>query len=80
MRKSIAVSTILCIVFTVILTVLCAVLSRQILVWMQIPKDISEDAWTYMFIVLLGTGATIFYNIISNILRALATAKHHSIF
>ena len=60
MKKSIAVSTILCIVFTIVLTVLCSALSRQILIWMQIPSDISEDAWTYMFIVLLGTGATVF--------------------
>ena len=75
MKKSIAVSTILCIVFTIVLTVLCAALSRQILIWMQIPSDISEDAWTYMFIVLLGTGATVFYNMISNILRALGDSK-----
>lgn len=75
MKKSIAVSTILCIVFTIVLTVLCAALSHQILIWMQIPSDISEDAWTYMFIVLLGTGATVFYNMISNILRALGDSK-----
>lgn len=32
MKKSIAVSTILCIVFTIVLTVLCAALSHQILI------------------------------------------------
>lgn len=35
------------------------------------PDDISKDAYSYMFVVLIGTGATVFYNMISNILRAL---------
>ncbi len=67
MRQSIAVSTLLCIAFTILLTLICTLLSRQILVWMQVQDDIFQDAWTYMFIVLLGTGATIFYNMISMI-------------
>ena len=75
MRKSIAVSTLLSIAFTVVLTLVCCLLSRQILVWMQIPDDISEEANAYMFVVLLGTGATVFYNMISNMLRALGDSK-----
>ena len=42
---------------------------------MQIPKDISGEAYDYMFVVLLGTGATVFYNMISNMLRALGDSK-----
>lgn len=75
MRKSVAVSTLLSIAFAVILTLVCCLLSRQILRWMQIPADISEEAYDYMFVVLLGTGATVFYNMISNILRALGDSK-----
>lgn len=75
MRKSIAVSTLLSIAFTVVLTFICCLLSRQILVWMQIPADIAEEANDYMFVVLLGTGATVFYNMISNMLRALGDSK-----
>ena len=63
MRKSIAVSTLLSIAFTVVLS------------WMQIPEDISGEAYDYMFVVLLGTGATVFYNMISNMLRALGDSK-----
>ena len=59
MRKSIAVSTILSIVFTVVLTILCCVFSHQILYLMKIPADIYEEAYDYMFIVLLGTGTTL---------------------
>ncbi len=75
MRKSLAVSTLLSIAFAVVLTVICCALSRQILRWMQIPADISGEAYDYMFVVLLGTGATVFYNMISNILRALGDSK-----
>ena len=50
-------------------------LAHQILRWMQIPDDISGEAYNYMFVVLLGTGATVFYNMISNMLRALGDSK-----
>lgn len=75
MRKSIVVSTILSIIFTIILTLICCLLSHEILKWMKIPNDISGEAYDYMFVVLLGTGATVFYNMISNILRALGDSK-----
>ena len=75
MRKSIAVSMILSVIFAVVLTTLCCVLSHQIIRWMKIPADIAEEAYAYMFVVLLGTGATVFYNMISNILRALGDSK-----
>ena len=64
MRKSIAVSMILSVIFAVVLTTLCCVLSHQIIRWMKIPADIVVEAYAYMFVVLLGTGATVFYNMI----------------
>lgn len=75
MRKSVAVSTILSIAFTVVLTLLCCLFAHEILYLMQIPADISDEAYDYMFVVLLGTGATVFYNMISNMLRALGDSK-----
>ena len=58
-----------------VMTVIVCLMTRQILVWMQIPDDIAEEANAYMFVVLLGTGATVFYNMISNMLRALGDSK-----
>lgn len=75
MRKSIAVSTLLSFAFTIILTLICCLLSHKFLQWMKIPSDISKEAYEYMFVVLLGTSATVFYNMISNILRALGDSK-----
>lgn len=75
MRKSIAASALLSVSFTVLLTLVCCLLSHPILNWMHIPKDIYDQAYDYMFAVLLGTAATVFYNMISNILRALGDSR-----
>lgn len=75
MRKSISVSLILSVLFTVVVTLLCCVLAHPVLRLMQTPEDIYGDAYAYMFVVLLGTGATVFYNMISNILRALGDSR-----
>lgn len=75
MRKSIAVSALLCVGFTVAITALCCLFSHDILKVMKTPEDIYHQAYAYMFVVLLGTGATVFYNMISNILRALGDSR-----
>ncbi len=67
MRKSIAVSTLLSIAFTIVLTLLCCLFARTFLILMKIPADIEDAAYAYMFVVLLGTG--------SNMLRALGDSK-----
>ena len=75
MRRSIAVSLLWSVLFTVLLTAVCCLLAHSILNWMQTPDQIYSMAYDYMFVILLGTGATIFYNMISNILRALGDSK-----
>lgn len=75
MRRSIAVSLLWSVLFTVLLTAVCCLLAHPILNWMQTPDQIYAMAYDYMFVILLGTGATIFYNMISNILRALGDSK-----
>ncbi len=74
-EKALLFPLFLSIAFTVVLTLVCCLLAHQILSWMQIPADISGEAYDYMFVVLLGTGATVFYNMISNMLRALGDSK-----
>lgn len=75
MKRSIAISFVLSAIFTVIITAVCCLLAHQILYWMQTPDEIYDMAYDYMFAVLLGTGATIFYNLISNIMRALGDSR-----
>lgn len=75
MKRSIAVSTLLCLGSSLFITALCCLLAHPILRWMQTPQEIYSMAYDYMFAVLLGTGATVFYNMISNILRALGDSR-----
>lgn len=74
-RSSAAVSWLLSAGFAVIITVLFCALAHPILWWMRTPEDIYAEAYSYMFIVLLGTGATVFYNMISNMLRSLGDSR-----
>lgn len=74
-RSSAAVSWLLSAGFAVIITVLFCALAHPILRWMRTPEDIYAEAYSYMFIVLLGTGATVFYNMISNMLRSLGDSR-----
>lgn len=75
MRRSIAVSLVLCVLSTVLITGIVCPLSHQILSWMNTPDQIRDMAYDYMLVVLLGTGATIYYNMISNILRAMGDSR-----
>lgn len=75
MRRSVAVSIILCVFFSLVIMAICCGLAHQILYWQKTPEKIYDMAYDYMFAVLLGTGATIFYNMISNILRALGDSR-----
>ena len=54
-RSSAAVSWLLSAGFAVIITVLFCALAHPILRWMRTPEDIYAEAYSYMFIVLLGT-------------------------
>ena len=80
MKRSATVSWILSLAFTLILTGACCLLAHPILRWMQTPQEIYQDAYDYMLVIFLGTGATIFYNIISNMLRALCDSRTSLIF
>lgn len=80
MRRSAAISWVLSLGFTLVLTPVICLLTRPLLVCMKTPEDIFGDAYDYLFIVLLGTGATIFYNMTSYMLRALGDSKTPLIF
>ena len=80
MRRSAAVSWLLTALFSVVLTVAGCLLAHPILGWMRTPAGIERDAYAYLFIILAGTGATFFYNTISNLLRALGDSRTPLIF
>jgi len=75
LRKSFAASIILSTVLTVVITAISVPFTKQMLVFLQTPKNILEGADTYLFIMFAGIIATIFYNLSSNIVRALGDSK-----
>lgn len=65
---------------SVVFTVLTVILCRPILLAMNTPADIFEHAYQYIVIIFAGIPATIFYNILASLLRALGDSKTPVIF
>lgn len=59
----------------VVVTTATLLLCRNILVWMQTPSDILDEAYNYFIVILAGVPATILYNMASAIMRALGDSK-----
>lgn len=74
MRRCVANAAYLSVLVAIAVTALTALFTRDILRWMQTPADIFEDAYSYIFIVFAGTGATVLYNLLASVLRALGVA------
>lgn len=75
LRKYVANSVWLSIVFAVISTVVVCVLCRSILIWMDTPSDIIEGSYDYIFVIFLGIPVVYLYNLLSGILRSLGDSK-----
>lgn len=75
LRHAVAMSIYLCLILTAAMTALSLLTVRPMLVFMQTPADILEDAYGYISVIFAGTGAAVFYNMISSILRALGDSK-----
>lgn len=74
-KKSLATSIVLSAALTIIVTLISAPFSYQMLAFLRTPADIIDMADTYLFIMLAGIFATVFYNLSSNIIRALGDSK-----
>ena len=70
-RKSVTMSCILGFVFTAIFTIVCSVLMKYILIWMNVPVEIFKDAFDYIQIIVYGLMIVTFYNMLASIIRAL---------
>lgn len=75
MRRYIANSIYLSGAAAVILTAATMLLTKPILRIMNTPEEIFSDAYNYIIIIFAGISATIFYNMLAGILRALGDSK-----
>lgn len=75
LKKSFAVSVVISLVVTIVLTVLSLVFIRPMLQLMQTPPEIIDQAQTFISIILLGIFASMSFNLLSNVIRALGDSR-----
>lgn len=75
MRKSVGTACILSVIITIVMTAGSMTAMKSLLSFMNTPEDIFADAYAYIMIICGGIGATVLYNLLSGILRALGDSK-----
>ncbi len=79
-RRSVAASTLLCAAISVVITILSLATARPLLTLMNTPEDIFDDAEVYLSVLYWGIAATVFYNMLSSIIRALGDSRTPLVF
>lgn len=74
-RRSVVTGALISLAVTVILTAISVPLARQILQWMRTPEEIIDDAYKYIVVILMGIIASMLFNFLSNIIRALGDSR-----
>ncbi len=74
-RRSAAMAIKLSILVTIVVTLASTLLARPLLELMRTPTDILDQSYDYIFVVFLGTAATVLYNLFSCLIRALGDSK-----
>lgn len=80
LRKSLGVSLIITMIASIILTVFATLNTRNILELMQTPPEIIDHAYDYLVVLFSGISATVLFNFLSNILRAIGDSRTPLIF
>lgn len=75
LRHSVAMSTVLCILISVVLTVISVAATWPLLELMNTPEDTIQFTYDYVVVIFYGISASVFYNMISGVLRALGDSK-----
>ncbi|SCJ40236.1 Multidrug-efflux transporter [Anaerotruncus sp. 2789STDY5834896] len=79
-RRSFATSVLLSIASTAVVTTVSVLGARPLLELMQTPADIIDQSYAYIVCIFFGIGATVFFNLLSGIIRALGDSKTPLIF
>ncbi|MDD7961693.1 MATE family efflux transporter [Microbacterium thalli] len=79
-RRSVAAGTALTAITSIVLTVVAPFLSRPLLELLQTPPQLLDDATTFAVVSFLGAGATMFFNYLAAIIRAIGDSRTPLIF
>lgn len=80
LRKYVANSVRLSIIFAIVMTIAVVLLCRPILRLMRTPEDIIDQSYSYIVIIFMGIPITYLYNMTSSIIRSLGDSKTPVIF
>jgi putative MATE family efflux protein len=80
LKKEVSTSLIAGLIFTVVLSIFCVVLSKWFLILTGTPKDILSDADVFLKIIFSGLIFSFLYNFYSSALRAIGDSKTPLIF
>ncbi len=75
LKKAASSSLVLCLIATVIVTIVSMALAKPLLNLMNTPDNIMKDAHSYISVIYAGTIATVSYNMFASLLRALGDSK-----
>ena len=79
-RVAAAMSFMLCVIITALLTAIAVPLTAPLLRLMDTPAEYFDYAYSYLSTIFWGMGATVFYNILAGVLRALGDSKTPLVF
>lgn len=79
-RRSVATGTLLTAAMSVVLTIAAPLLAHPLLVLMQTPDVLLDDAVTFAQVSFLGAAATMFFNYLAAIIRAIGDSRTPLIF
>jgi putative MATE family efflux protein len=75
MRKAVAMSSLTAGVLALIVSFIAVVSSKPLLILLKTPENIIEASNSYITIIYIGIIATIYYNLLASVLRALGDSK-----
>lgn len=75
LKHYVALSLMLTVIVSIVLTIPTVAASRQFLIWMHTPENILTLADNYIKVIFAGIILTMFYNVVSGILRGIGDSK-----
>lgn len=79
-RRSVAATVTISVIFTVIMTALSLFVIRDVLALLHTPDTVMDNAYDYISVLLMGLIFTMAYNMFANILRAIGNSTAPLVF
>ena len=75
MRRTVGSAAVLSLIVTIVMTLVSMLGMHGLLEFMHTPEDIFGDAYRYIMIICGGIFATVLYNLLASVLRALGNSQ-----